>query len=223
MTTTPYATASELSIQTGVDLTKYTAQVTPLLLAVSEAINNQCHRRDGFVADSVATARIFVGSGETYQNINECVNISSVAMKASISDTTYTALQSTEWIAYGGSSDRPDFNVLSYDEPRPYTGIMLTPGASSAYFLCGITNTGRKRNVSFPTVQVTAKWGYAVTVPDAIKQATLIHAARFFKRGQMQWGDALANADFGEVRYVKKTDPAYDYLVQHGFIKPGIG
>lgn len=231
MATTRYATASELSSQTGVDLTKYQTQVEALLDAASEAINNQCHRKDGFVADTTATARLFTGSGKSIQMIDECVEITAVAVKNSITDTTYTAWASTDWIAFGGSYKRPDFNVLVYDEPRPYTGLMVSINGNHARFTSGMIKTGREgfppldyqENIGQPTVQVTAKWGYASVVPNAIKQATLIHAARFFKRGQMQWGDALANQDFGEVRFVKRTDPTYDYLVQHGFIRPGIG
>lgn len=231
MTTTRYASAAELSTQTGVDLTKYQTQVEALLDAASAAINMQTKRKDGFVADSVATARTFVGSGKSIQVIDECVAISSVSVKNSITDSTYTAWVSTDWLAFGGSYKRPDFNVLSYDEPRPYTGIMIALAGDYSRFTSGLIKTGKEgfppldfeENIGQPTVQVTAKWGYAVVVPHSIKQATLIHAARFFKRGQAQWADALANADFGEVRFVKRTDPAYDYLVQHGFIRPGIG
>jgi hypothetical protein len=231
MTTTRYASASELSIQTGIDLTKYQAQVEALLDAASAAINNQCHRKDGFVADTTASTRTFVGSGKSVQMIDECVEITAVAVKKSITDSTYTAWSATDWLAFGGSYKRPDFNVLSYDEPRPYTGLLVALNGNYSRFTSGLIKTGREgfppldyeANIGQPTVQVTAKWGYAVTVPNAIKQATLIHAARFFKRGQAQWADALANADFGEIRFVKKTDPTYDYLVQHGFIKPGIG
>lgn len=231
MTTTRYATASELSTQTGVDLTKYQTQVEALLDAASEAINNQCHRKDGFVADTVASTRLFAGSGQSIQMIDECVEITAVAVKRSLTDSVYTTWSATDWLAFGGSYKRPDFNVLAYDEPRPYTGLMVAINGNHSVFTSGQTNTGREgfpplnnyRAIGQPTVQVTAKWGYAVTVPNAIKQATLIHAARFFKRGQAQWADALANADFGEVRFIKKTDPTYDYLVQHGFIRPGIG
>lgn len=231
MATTRYASTAELSTQTGVDLGKYATLVEPLLDAASEAINNQCHRKDGFVADAAASARLFVGSGQSVQMIDECVEITAVGVKRSLTDSVYTAWATTDWIAFGGSYKRPDFNVLAYDEPRPYTGLMIAVNGDYANFTSGLTNTGREgfppldtfRAIGQPTVQVAAKWGHAVIVPNAIKQATLIHAARFFKRGQAQWADALANADFGEVRFVKRTDPAYDYLVQHGFIRPGIG
>lgn len=231
MTTTRYASTTELSTQTGIDLTKYTAHVEPLLDAVSASINLTCNRRDGFVSDATASARTYTGSGQSIQMIDECTAITAVAVKRSLTDNTYTAWTVTDWLAFGGSYKRPDFNVLSYDEPRPYTGIMIAINGDYSNFTSGLTNTGREgfppldtfQMIGQPTVQVTAKWGYAVTVPNVIKQATLIHAARFFKRSQAQWADALANLDFGELMIVKKSDPVYDMLIQHKMIRPGIG
>lgn len=216
---TQYATPDELSSQTTIDLGKYGTQVTALLTACSEAINNACHRPDGFVADSAASARTYVGSGKNYQRIDECVAITLVETKNSITDSAYVSWSASDWIAFRGSPKRPNFNALSKDEPYPYTGVMVSLLSDTySYFPLGLyTSVGQ------PNIRVTAKWGYAVTVPDAIKQATIIQATRFFKRGQAVWADALANSDFGEVRFVKKTDPAYDYLIQHGFIKPQIG
>lgn len=231
MTTTRYATPAELSTQVGIDLTKYTAHVEALLDAASEGINNVCKRKDGFVADTNASARTYTGSGSNIQRIDECVEITLVEVKRSITDTTYTAWDNTDWIAFGGSIKKPDFNVLLYDEPRPFTGIMVALTGTQSHFVSGLSHVGKEgfppRNkfyeIGQPTVRVTAKWGYAVTVPDAIKQAVIIQASRFFKRSQAQWSDAIANSDFQELRFVKKTDPAYDFLVMHGFIKPGIG
>ena len=231
--TTAYATVAELSAQTTIDLTKYTAHVTPLILACSAAINNACHRPDGFIADTVASARTFPGSGMSYQEIPECVEITSVEAKNSLSDTSYVSWSADDWIAYRGSPKRPNFNPLASDEPMPFTGIMLAYNSDRSYFINGKVNTAREgfpplnvygrlqpHFMLQPTVRITAKWGYAVAVPNAIRQATIIQASRFFKRSQAQWSDALVNQEFGSLQIVNATDPAYDYLLKHKFIKP---
>lgn len=235
MATTPYCTFAELSAQVdNLDATKYQDRLEDLILAVSEGIDNVCKRHDGFVADATASARTFTGSGINWQKIDECVAITTVAVKDSINSSTYTTWASTDWIAFGGSYKRPDFNVLLTNNPRPYTGLLIAINGTHSHFTSGLVNTSREgfpprnqdydfQNIGQPTIQVTAKWGYAVTVPNAIKQATIIQAAQFFQRGRTLWADALANSEFGEVRYIKETDPAYRHLIKHGFIRVGIG
>lgn len=62
-----------------------------------------------------------------------------------------------------------------------------------------------------PRVQVTAKWGWAA-VPRSIKQATLIQAARIYRRAQTPEGFA-AGESFGAVRVSSYMDPDVKMLV----------
>lgn len=62
-----------------------------------------------------------------------------------------------------------------------------------------------------PRVQVTAKWGWA-SVPKSIKQATLIQAARIYRRAQTPEGFA-AGESFGAVRVSSYMDPDVKMLV----------
>lgn len=230
-TSTPYASTAELNTQTGIDLSKYSSQVSALLLTASKAIDLACNRPDGFVADGSVTSRTFVGSGTNVQKIDECVEITSVKVKKSVTDTTYETWESTDWIAFTGSNKRPNFNPLVKDQPKPYTKLMIAITGNHSHFTSGLTTTAREGfspistflEIGQPTVYVTAKWGYAVSVPDVIKQATLIQAARWFKRGQGQWADEISNADFGEIRVVKENDPVYHYLLKNKMIRPAIG
>lgn len=57
-----------------------------------------------------------------------------------------------------------------------------------------------------PPVQVTAAWGWA-TIPDEVTQATLIKAARIFKRRTSPEGVLGGWADFGAVRITNREDP----------------
>jgi hypothetical protein len=68
-------------------------------------------------------------------------------------------------------------------------------------------------------IRVTAQWGWPA-VPAQIKQATLIRAARLFKRRESPDGTVGAG-DFGVIR-VGRYDPDYDSLIQP-FVIPGFG
>lgn len=68
-------------------------------------------------------------------------------------------------------------------------------------------------------VRVTAQWGWP-SVPPQIKTATLIRAARLFKRRESPDG-TLGAGDFGIIR-VGRFDPDYDEAIKP-FIIPGFG
>lgn len=217
MSTSPYATPAELASQIDVDLTKYSAQVTTLLQVCSEAVNKVCKRPNGFVANDTFTSKLFVGDGTPIQRIPDCVAISSVAVKKSLYDTVYTTWLATDWLPFSGGIDNPNFQPLDDDEPKPYTGIMTLASGNYNIFTDGRLIPGvvsRKPTRTMPTIQVTAKWGYAVVVPNPVKQAVLILASRYFKRSQAVWADALARSDFQELRFVSETDPAFDWLLE---------
>lgn len=56
-------------------------------------------------------------------------------------------------------------------------------------------------------INVTARWGYAATVPDAIRQAGLLQASRIFSRRQSPYGVAGSPELGSEVRLLAKVDP----------------
>lgn len=237
----PYATPAELRAQTDMDAGQWTdVELNIFLNAISAAIDAYCNRPDGFVADAVASARVYAGSGKAFQRIDECVEVTAVASKSAPSDSTYTAWTTADWIAFSGDVRWPEFNK------KPYTQLMVTPGGSYRYFLQGsvegaVAGAGFfpsdywDRDIRYglrnrpdipgaPTVQVTAKWGYAVTVPAQIKQATLIEAARWSKRGEGVWTDAVSTGEFGEMRYTKALDPVTVMILAGGrFVKPAVG
>jgi hypothetical protein len=75
-----------------------------------------------------------------------------------------------------------------------------------------------------PTVQVTAKWGYSVSVPPTIEQACLIQAARWYKRALSSFGDTLASPEMGQMFYTKPLDPDVRTLLVDGrMVMPAIG
>jgi hypothetical protein len=75
-----------------------------------------------------------------------------------------------------------------------------------------------------PTVEITARWGYALTVPDAIQQATIMQAARWYQRLKASMADTVAGPEFGKLMFRKSLDPEIQFLLVAGrYVKPTTG
>lgn len=230
---TAYGTVAELKARTSIDSANADRDIVlqSMLDAAKDLIDQLLNHKDGFTALTEATARYFPGSGKTYQWIDECIEITSVAVKDSASDTTFTDWTTPtnnfssdgDWIAFSGDPKYPSFNVL------PYLGIMIDPNGSHALFSSGVF-TGRGgfrpetesiRNV--PMVKVTAKWGYSETAPIVIKEANIAQASRWYKRAKSAWGDTLANAEMGTLLFTKKLDPEIEtMLLETRYYRPSV-
>ena len=227
MANTDYAMLAELKAQIGKDTAGDDVPMQALLNAAAVAIDNYCNRPDGFVADSSASARVYTGSGGSVQDIDECTSITTVAVKTSATASSYTAWVGTDYIEFTGNQKRPDFQPTV--KGKPFTALMIEPGGDYSYFTSGqytgIRGFKPESNVAHgvPTVQVTAKWGYATTVPLAIKEAVLIQSARWYKRGQSAWADAVGSPELGQLMYRKQLDPDVKHLLDDGrYVKPSI-
>jgi len=227
MANTDYATLAELKAQIDKTTAGDDVPLQAILNAAAGSINNYCNRPDGFVADSSASARVYTGSGGPIQEIDECTSVTTVAVKTSATASSYTAWVGTDYIEFAGDYNRPEFQPTV--KGKPYTALMIEPGGDYDHFTSG-SYTGKAgfrpsytvtRGV--PTVQVTAKWGYATTVPLPIKEATLIQASRWYKRGQSAWADTVGSPDLGQLMYRKQLDPDVKHLLDDGrYVKPTI-
>lgn len=226
MTDKSYCTPADVRAQIGKlgsDASASDSALKIVIAGVSQVVNRYYNRPNGFLADETASARVYPGSGGPYQYIDECASITTVAVKDSPSDSTYTAWASTDWIKFSGDPDAPDFNST------PYTAIMVDPNGTYDTFTSGEHSTwrgfrpigGTKRVV--PTVQVTAKWGYATTTPPLIKELTIALASRWFKQAGNAWADTLATADFGKMVYMAQNADIRLMLEQGRFYRPAIG
>lgn len=224
--TASYATATELRAQinkittSGID----DDDLQIIIDAASRAIDNFTNHPDGFKAISTATARIYAGSGMPYQWINECVEIDEVAVKESVTLTTYTAWAATDWNAFRGDPQAPNYNRL------PYTGIMVAASGTESVFISGayVTRQGFAPSTDIargePTVQITARWGYAAEVPTAIHEACIMQATRWYKRLQSAMADTVGGPELGTLVFSKALDPAVQMLLTNGrFVRPPIG
>jgi hypothetical protein len=178
-----------------------------LLLGASTMVDTYCNRPDGFEADETATARIYPAEGKRWLWIDECVAVTTVEAKDSATDDTYTEWTAADWLAGAGDPERPNWNR------RPYHFIRTTEAGSYGLFPCSAE----------PVVRVTARWGYAEEAPETVKQATLTLAARWYKRGQSAWSDALASGDFAQLLYRQKVDPAVAMMLDMGRLVRPLG
>lgn len=221
-----YCTPSELRTQiekTGTTGAASDTALNILIEAISNTIDRVWNRRDPIVAAPVAVARIFTGSGTVYQSIDECVSITTVSVKESPTDSTYTDWTSSDYIPFSGDIEKPDFNHL------PYTYLMTDPSGDYSVFTGGfyVSTPGFKPSQSIgrgvPTVQVTARWGYALQVPPMVKQTTIALAARYMKSGQSAWTDTLASPELGELMYQQFHSDIKFMLDNMRGVRPSIG
>lgn len=224
---TDYATAAEVKAQPDITGATHDTVIAAMITAASLAIDNYCNRPDGFVAlgAGAATARTYTGSGTAVQRIDECVAVTALAVKDSPTDSTYTAWAAGDYILASGDPESPNFNRT------PYTLLIVDPTGDYSHFTSGQFSFRKgfrpDPDVPYrgvPTVQVTARWGYAATVPATIKQACIIQVCRWLARGGSQWADSIGSAETGTLEFRQELDPDVKMLLVGGrYVRPAIG
>lgn len=131
-----------------------------------------------FIADSSNSKRYFDGNGEIEFYIDECISINSVKIYDVDGTLLYTLVKDVDYIV------KPS-NEL------PIRKLKLKWGSEYKNFTTGDAN-----------IEIDAKWGYSVAVPDVIKWATTVIAT-----GIMNFSN---NAD-GEI----KSEKIGDYQVSY--------
>lgn len=216
-TSSAYATVIEFRNHTSMRGETDDWELAQILDGTARAINRYCNRPEGFAAIVNATMRYYAGSGSYYQWIDECVSVSSVAVKDSPTDdeTSYTAwtvgtvgtTTSADVFPARGSPSRPDFNGA------PYTLLIVGANGDYSTFTRGA-----------PTVAISARWGYATAAPDDIRLANLAWAARLYKRLQSSMADTAGSNEMGALYYRQALDPDIKTLLEGGrYVKPAIG
>lgn len=221
----PYPTVADVRRTIAKVLPDKNDELQECLDAAIQLVHDHCNRPDGWEAVSVASARVYPGTGMYYTWIDECVEITAVGVKDSPTDAVYASWSAADWIPFSGAPDWPDFNR------KPYVGIMTTPTGNSQVFTSGMFTGARgfrgdsdtMRNT--PTVEVTAKWGNSLVLPATIKRAIIIQAARYFKRGESAYQDAVGNADTGGMMMFRsKLDADVLEILENGrHVRPPIG
>ena len=162
-----------------------TSEDTPIdnaILAAEGEINQLTGRT--FVVPSSATAKTYVAYDDYTVYVDDIAKTDSLVVKEDTNlDGTYdtTLTITTDYILDG--------NTAPYRVIRRVDGDSYTRG-----------RYGR------PTLQVTAFYGYAMTVPDQVKQCALVIAARLYQRRSSPLGFQAGSVDVGFVR-ISRTDP----------------
>lgn len=171
--------------------------LTSALAAASKSIDRDTGRK--FSLDSTATARTYSPSSRrTVDCEGERIIVDDIG--------TLTGL-----IVETGSSGVWTTVSSSDYETGPENALALGKPVTTLLRTSGTWGYGTQR------VRVTARWGWPA-VPDEVVQATLILAARLFKRSASPEG-ILGSAEWGVIR-LSRTDPDVYGLVKH-FILPG--
>jgi hypothetical protein len=230
-----YATTAEVRQDINMDSTTDDATLERLLRSATQRIDQFCNRPDGFIATTVASQRFYSGSGKTWQMIDECTEITAVAVKDSVTDDTYTAWDvpttnlagDGDYLAASGDWRFPEFNRL------PYTLLIVDPNGDESIFTFGrfSTITGLvpigtpERNArGLPTVRVTARWGYADEVPPDIQEACIMQVGHWYKLVQSSMAMTLASAELGTLRMPRGLHPdVQDILVNGRYVRPAVG
>jgi hypothetical protein len=174
-----YASLSELKAYLGITDTAEDPQLQDSLITASRSIEHICGRR--FWPDQVATARLFQPRDADVVNVDDFWTSTGLIVAVDDSDSgTYSrVLSATDYVL-------EPFNGVNDGEP------------GWPYYRLGATNSGWPSRSRRPSVQVTAKWGWAA-VPGPIKQACIYLAEETFKMKGSPFGVA-ATDQFGPIR-----------------------
>lgn len=213
-----YTTLAIVKDDIDIELATQDSVITRAIPGASRFIDRYCGREDNFfVADAVASARDYSGSGNSYQFIDPCIEITTVAVKDSVTDTTFTAWAATDYYTFAGDVRWPDFNSL------PYNGIAVDVNGDYSVFTSGkfASLRGFRPTVPFgralATVRVTAKWGYSATVPLDIQTACTMIVARWYKRLRGGMSDTIASGELGMMVFtLKQLDPDVAAILNRG-------
>lgn len=222
-TAAAYATVKELRAEMDKTSTADDVTLARLLDSAALSINRACNRPDGFMADPTASARIYAGSGKPYQRIDECTSITTVAVKDSVTDSSYTEWDDDDWIPFSGDPRAPNFNST------PYTAIMVDPTGDESVFTSGgyTTKAGFRPTTDVfrgvPTVQVTAKWGFSTEAPADIKEICIEQAARWYKHLQSAGSGTLATTELGQLKGQNLDADLESRLATRRYIRPALG
>jgi len=131
-----------------------------IIVAVQKYIENYTGRN--FVADCIASARVFNGNNSQNLSIDDCIEITKVEIGNDSYGDSFTEILST------GSDRYYTLPANNEADGYPINKLFLR----SRVFLYGIQN-----------VRITAKWGYSEEVPDDISWVATYLSSSIYKTG----------------------------------------
>ncbi|MDT0306868.1 phage gp6-like head-tail connector protein [Streptomyces sp. DSM 44917] len=174
------------------------AALNRALTAASRSIDRTCGRR--FWLDPAPVARTYRLRGRLL-----CEDDGELLLTDDIGSATGLVVETgsgSTWTTAAGWETAPENAAV---EGRPVTGLLRTGGT------WGWDHTSAR-------VRVTARWGWP-QVPDEVVQATLIQAARLYRRKDSPEG-VTGSAEWGVVRLSRRDPDVWaliEGLILHGF------
>lgn len=175
----------------------YDAALEALAKRASRAIDRYTNRKPGaFYVDADVT-RYFDGSGKTELWIGELAAAPTTVQVAETGDlASLTSWASTDYLCW-------PYNALDDGQPYQRLDIDTLNGTKSTWH-------------GFPkAIKIAGKFGYSATVPHDVKQAAIIQAFRWFRRGQQAFSDTGAIVELGQLTYTKALDPDVALMIEH--------
>jgi hypothetical protein len=193
-----YATLAQLKNMITVTDTDRDSQLADKLAAASRAIDNNTGRR--FYLDAAATARVINPTRRLVEDedgwhllIPDIGDVDALVVEVG---------RAGAWTNITAQVEAEPLDAIA--ELKPVTSLLKVGGTWPA-------GAGRR-------VRVTARWGWPA-IPDGVHEATLILAARLFKRKDSPEG-VLGSSEWGVIR-LSRTDPDVYGLIQN-YILPGM-
>ncbi len=187
--TNGYATLAELKARMGVPVsdTADDAIMEAVIEAASRMIDKFCNRVFYSTADQV---RYFTPATEVLVFTDDLQSVSAIATDRNLDRTWSNVIPAADF-------ELGPLNNLSLG--FPYTEIRMKPLAGESF------------DLGMEMVKVTGTWGFA-SVPDAVNEACLITAARYFKRKDAPFGVA-GGGEVGQSVALRAVDPDASVLL----------
>ncbi|MEV2240579.1 phage gp6-like head-tail connector protein [Micromonospora sp. NPDC049891] len=168
----------------------FNALLGQCLTTASRAIDAHCRRR--FYADDTVSERTYrLGDRLVYEADGDLIIVDDIS---SVDGLVVEIRNDSSWRTIEDYRTEPD-NAVAHNQPITYLRL---PGSNWAISLRA-------------EARVTAKWGWPA-VPDQVVQATLLQAARLFKRKDSV-GGTVGNEEFGFLR-ITRVDPDVESLLR---------
>ncbi len=132
------------------------------------------YREGAFKAEDTASVRYYPGNNKSELWPDFMAAAPSLIEVAEAGDlTAYTTWTASEYFCW-------PLNAIA--DGRPYRSLKLHPLNATKSYWYGFGD--------LPTVKLTCKWGWSLTVPPIIEEACIVQCARWYKRGEQAFQDA---------------------------------
>lgn len=189
-------TGAELGAYLGIPDSDADPRLNATAAATTRAITRYCGRTFEATTTSSASARVYRPKSHTLCLTDDFWTTDSLAVAVDDGDDGVYEVSltlNTDYIV-------EPLNGLEDGITVPYRRLR----AVSWLFSCHAT---------FPSVQVTAAWGWS-SIPDEVKEAAKIQGARWFRRKDSPEGVLGGFQEFGAVRVPNRMDPDVQALLR---------